>query len=452
MVQLPHYDGRIAVYGLGRSGRAVAQALMAAGNDVVAWDDLPEARAQAHAEGIALQNPIEDITAITRLILSPGIALTHPAPHPVVAAVQAANIPVEGDIDMLADAVRGRVKKIIAITGTNGKSTCTALITHILQHAGLSAVMGGNIGVPVVELDVTSETLLVLELSSYQIDLLHRLHPDIVVLTNLTPDHIDRHGSMDGYVAAKARLFELLATDGTIVSGIDGKYERAVVDAHKDRNIKRVSTQGLDADISADGTMIQTSNGARFHLSDNLPGRHNAQNAALAIGVCQTLGLAADHIQNGLNSFAGLEHRLQTIGAIDRVRFVNDSKATNAEACGHALRAFENIYWIAGGRPKSDGLSGLENDLQRVTHAYLIGEAAASFAEFLAPLKVPHEISKELSRAVERAAQDARRDGSDAVVLFSPACASFDQFANFEARGHAFRDYVMPMMRGEDVR
>lgn len=452
MIKLPHYDGRIAVYGLGRSGRAVAHALVTAGNDVVVWDDLPEARAQARADGLALQNPIEDISAIERLILSPGIALTHPAPHPVVATVQAHNIPVEGDIDLLADAISEQVQKVIAITGTNGKSTCTALITHILQHAGLNATMGGNIGVPVVDLDVTLETLLVLELSSYQIDLLHRLRPDIVVLTNLTPDHIDRHGSMEGYVAAKARLFELLAPDGSIISGVDGKYERALVAAHHESKIIRVSTQGHDAEIHTHGTEIKTLDGARFQLGDNLPGRHNAQNAALAIGVCQTLGLTTAQIQQGLDCFASLEHRLQTIGVLDRVRFVNDSKATNAEACGHALRAFENIYWIAGGRPKSDGLSGLEEDLQRVTHAYLIGEAAASFAEFLTPLNVPHEISRALDVAVERAAHDARRDGGDAVVLFSPACASFDQFANFEVRGHAFRDYVMPILRREGAR
>lgn len=451
MVKLTHYDGRIAVYGLGRSGRAVAHALMASGNDVVAWDDLPETRAQARSDGIVLQNLIEDMAGISRIILSPGVALTHPEPHPVVVAAQGAAIPVEGDVDLLADAIGQQVKHIIAITGTNGKSTCTALVTHIVQQAGLAACMGGNIGVPVVDLDVSPETILVLELSSYQIDLLHRLHPDIVVLTNLTPDHIDRHGSMAGYIAAKARLFDLLASDGTIISGVDGKYERDLLDAHKGLNIVRASTLGQDAEIHAEADIIRTADGTVFKVGDNLPGRHNAQNAALAIGVCQLLGLSAEKIQSGLNSFAGLEHRLQTIGYVDHVRFVNDSKATNAEACGHALRAFENIYWIAGGRPKDDGLSGLEEDLKRVKCAYLIGEAAASFADFLTPLNVPHEINHTLDVAVTRATHDARHDPSASVVLFSPACASFDQFANFEARGHAFKECVMQLISRESA-
>lgn len=448
MISLPTYEGRVLVAGLGKSGLSVARALMSAGNDVIGWDDHASARAHAQAQGIAISKTAQDVTDVSRVILSPGLPLTHPAPHPVVRSAHAETIPIEGDLDLLADAISDLSCTVIAVTGTNGKSTTTALIAHLLHSAGRPVVMGGNIGTPVMDLDIKQGSILVLELSSYQIDLLHRLKVDVAVLTNIGKDHIDRHGSLEGYIKAKIRLLNFVSASGLIVMGVDGDYERELAQV-QNLPVVRVATRAQEAELALqDGAMVGLA-GAHYPLGNNLPGRHNAQNAGLAIAVAQKFGLADDEIIAGLNSFAGLAHRLETIGYRDNIRFVNDSKATNAEACGHALRAFTNIYWIAGGRPKSDGLQGLEEDFCRVRHAYLIGEAAQDFATFLEPFKLRYEICDDLSNAVHCATRDALAAQQDAVVLLSPACASFDQFTNFEARGDAFRALVTPLVQEE---
>ncbi|ODR98104.1 UDP-N-acetylmuramoylalanine--D-glutamate ligase [Methyloceanibacter methanicus] len=456
MIPVTIFAGRkLAVVGAGLSGLATARALQAGGADVVVWDDKEAGRAQAAEAGF----PVEDLGqadfgAFAALVLAPGIPLTHPEPHWSVKKARAAGIEVIGDVELFfrARAAAGAGCKVIVITGTNGKSTTTALTAHLLESAGRDVALGGNIGNAVLNLAPFAPGMIyVLELSSYQIDLTPSLKPDAAALLNITPDHLDRHGSLAGYASVKARVFAQLGADGTAVIGIDDAPCRAIAEtldgpyAVKHVAIGRTVRNGVWA---ADATLFETDDGnevARVDLTGigSLRGAHNWQTAATAYALARSQGVDAPALREGLRSFGGLAHRMEQVARAGKVLFVNDSKATNADAAGKALGSFDNIYWIVGGVAKDGGLGGLEPFYPRIARAYLIGEAAEAFADQLGDA-VPHTACGTLARAVEQAAEDASRSGGDEpVVLLSPACASFDQYANFVERGDAFRKLVM---------
>jgi len=447
----------VAVMGLARSGMAALAALQAAGIDALAWDDNEACRNAAAAKGYNVTDLAQaDFGKIAALVLAPGIPLTHPEPNPVAKRAKEAGVEIIGDIELLRRALPDQT--LVAITGTNGKSTTTALIGHVLNAAGRKALVGGNIGTAVLELaPPDTDDVLVLELSSYQLDLTPSLNADIAVLLNISPDHLDRHGGMDGYVAAKKRVF-----DGAIaaVIGVDDEHSREIYhDLCEAGPVEKVIPVSVHARAPG-GSWVEGGNlyneGWIVDLSHaaTLPGAHNWQNAAAACAVVRLLGVEPARISPAILSFSGLAHRQQLVGARGNIRFINDSKATNAEAAAKALGCYENIYWIVGGRAKDGGLAGLEPYMAHVRHAYLIGEAAQDFAAWLADQKVPHTNSGTLDKAVLQACNDIGDDKPDtAVVLLSPACASFDQFESFEARGDAFVAAVAEagMQKGGDA-
>jgi UDP-N-acetylmuramoylalanine--D-glutamate ligase len=447
----------VALFGLGGSGMATALALVAGGARVTAFDDNPARVTEAAAKGI----PTGDLRAIgmsgfSELVLSPGVPLTHPAPHWAAALANRAGVAIVGDIELFCRERRAARagSGFVAITGTNGKSTTTALIAHVLGSAGRDAQMGGNIGRAILSLEPPADGRVhVVECSSYQIDLAPSLDPDVGILLNLTPDHIDRHGTMANYAAIKSRLVEASAT---AVIGVDDEACRAIADRCEAAGGKVVRISNTLRPAGgiwlAEGKLWRGNDGGETELFDlaqapALRGDHNAQNAAAAWAACEALGLAAGEIAAGMRSFPGLAHRMEQVGRAGRVLFVNDSKATNADAAGRALSSFERIYWIAGGLPKEGGIAPLSGYFGRIAKAYLIGEAAPQFAATLGGA-APFEIAGTLDVAVARAAADATADhtaGFEPVVLLSPACASFDQFANFEKRGDAFRAAVLAL-------
>jgi len=454
-----HFKGRnVAVVGLARSGVAAARALEKGGARVRAWDDSPARRQAAYQAGIGVVDLYrQNWRDIAALVLSPGIPLTHPAPHPLVTLANDNQVPVIGDIELFARALGERPRTaIVAVTGTNGKSTTASLIAHVLGESGHAVALGGNIGAPALDLPaLAAGGVYVLEMSSYQIDLTENLNPQIAILLNLAPDHLDRHGGMAGYVAAKERLFGLQRGPHSLaIIGIDDAQSRALYERLRQKTGLRVlpvtTAQPQEAAVAVvDGVVYDGSDGPPRQCGDigaieTLRGRHNAQNAAAAFAATRALGVSATDIIAAFASFPGLAHRLEIVGQIGAVRFVNDSKATNAEATANALAAFDNIYWIAGGRPKADGIATLAPLFERLRRAYLIGEAASLFSPTLDG-KVPYRIAGDLASAVEQAAADAAADGGGTVLL-SPACASFDQFSDFEARGEAFRRRVAAMM------
>ena len=440
----------LAVFGLGGSGRATAHALMAGGATVTAWDDNADSRAEAANENIPLADLVAaDWSQFSALVLSPGIPLTHPAPHPVVVCARKADRPVIGDIELLAENTDGAV--LIGITGTNGKSTTSALLHHVLQTAGVSVQIGGNFGPPVLGLTPPKDTEPeVLELSSYQLDLTQTATFDIAVLLNVTPDHLDRHGDMAGYVAAKKRIFRTASGTGRQIAviGIDDVYSTAAM-TELSKNpawqIIPVSVgQPVDGGVSViDGELSDADgNSCKIGHIDTLRGRHNWQNAATAWAVARARGLTPAQIASAFETYPGLPHRLEAVGEIDGIRYINDSKATNGEAAARALASFSNIYWIAGGVPKEDGLDPTAPYLDQVRHAFLIGDAAKAFKTALDG-KVPVTMSGDLATAVKDARRKAAGDGAESpVVLLSPACASFDQYRNFTLRGDHFRELV----------
>jgi UDP-N-acetylmuramoylalanine--D-glutamate ligase len=451
MLPVPSMQGRIvAVLGLGRSGLSASHALAASGALVWAWDDDEGRRARAAAAGV----PIVDLgicnwARVDRLVLSPGIPHKHPRPHPVVRRAQSAGVAVIGDIELLAENQPDR--RIVGITGTNGKSTTTALIGALLRDAGRGVQVGGNIGLPVLDLLLKpSEDIYVLELSSYQLELTEHLTCAVAVILNLTPDHLDRHGGMAGYVRAKKRIFRNQGASDWAVIGVDDGYGRALVKelAGRCRVVPVAVGRTLDHGVYVvDGQLHDAIDGAARRIMDlgpvpSLRGAHNWQNAAAAYAAVRALGVAPDAAAAGMTRFAGLAHRMEQAGVVAGVRYVNDSKATNPEAAARALACFDRIYWIAGGRPKESGLEPVQPWLEHVRHAYLIGEAAGSFGAWLAG-RVPCSQSGDLATAFGQATADARRDvGGEPVVLLTPACASFDQFTDFEARGDAFKALV----------
>jgi len=449
--------GKVAVFGLGRTGLTAARALMAGGAEVALWDDKPEARAKAAAEGLNVADLNKaDWSGFSALMLSPGVPLTHPKPHWTVQKATAAGVEILGDIELFARAANAapifKRPKIAAITGSNGKSTTTALLGHLLAGAGMDARVGGNIGVGVLDLpDMHGGAVYVLELSSYQLDLTSSLKPDAAVLLNISADHIERHGSMEGYVASKRRVLLNQGKGDTAVIGVDDPWCQKIcteITAANRRTIRMISAQkSLGRGVYALQGVLYDATGDRVEeicdltRARSLPGRHNWQNAAAAYAAARSFGLTPEEAARGLMSFPGLAHRMENVGQIGRVRFVNDSKATNADAARQALSSYPKVYWIAGGQPKAGGISSLTDLFGRVAKAYLIGEAEAEFARTLEG-KAPVARCGKLEAAVAAAYADAVQSGEEAVVLLSPACASFDQFTDFEARGEAFRAAV----------
>jgi len=464
MIPVRTFAGRdVAVLGLGLSGLASACALKAGGANPIVWDDKQAAREEAESQGFTVRDLAEaDWSGFAALVLAPGIPLTHPAPHWSVKRAQEAGVEVIGDIELFfRERARSNAPgKVVVITGTNGKSTTTALTAHLFEAAGKRVALGGNIGKAVLDLEPFAPDLTyVIELSSFQIELAPGLKPDAAALLNITPDHLDRHGTLANYARIKSMVFAHLGPDGTAVVGIDDAPSRAIADGLKGPfTVKRIAIgRKVETGVFAEeGVLHEVESGAELARIDlagigSLRGAHNWQNAAFAYALARSQGLAPAAIAQGLKSFAGLSHRMEQVARLGKVLFVNDSKATNADAAGKALASFSDIYWIIGGKPKEGGLAGLEPFFGRIARAYLIGEAADAFAAQLGSA-VDHVPCGTLDRAVEAAAADASRSvAKEPVVLLSPACASYDQFANFEKRGEAFRRIVMALDGAQSV-
>ena len=453
MIPVTHFAGKkIAVFGLGLSGIAAAKALRAGGADPVAWDDGEKGRAAAvEADFRPLDLAQADWREFAALVLAPGVPLTHPKPHWTVERAREAGVEVIGDTELFCRERRalGSQAAIVAITGTNGKSTTTALTAHLVASAGRRVAMGGNIGTAVLALDPFADDLTyVIEYSSYQIDLTPTLDAAAACLLNITPDHLDRHGTIGHYAAVKARIFDRLGDAGTAVVGVDDAMSAAIADTLPGK-VKRISLLGpvRDGVYAQGGALVEVERGAALPAISlagigSLRGDHNAQNAAAALALCRAIGLSREEIAAGLKNFPGLAHRMEQVGRLGRVLFVNDSKATNADAAAKALASFDQIYWIVGGLAKAGGLAGLERYFPKIRRAYFIGDAAAEFSRSVEG-RLANRISGTLDAAVSDASRDALASGDpEPVVLLSPACASFDQFPNFEVRGNAFRAAV----------
>ncbi|MDP3633885.1 UDP-N-acetylmuramoyl-L-alanine--D-glutamate ligase [Phenylobacterium sp.] len=458
MIPVRGFEGRtVAVFGLARTGLAAARSLVAGGAQVALWDERPEGRAAAQAQGLPLVDlTTADWTQFAALMLSPGVPLTHPEPHWTVTKAKEFGVEIVGDMELFARAVNAAPEhkrpKIVAITGTNGKSTTTALIGHICASAGRDTRVGGNIGVGVLDLeDMHGGAVYVLEMSSYQLDLTTSLKPDVAILLNVSPDHLERHGGMEGYVAAKRRILLNQGKGDTAVIGVDDPWGQRIcteITAANRRTIVPISaSKAMGRGVYALQGLLYDATGERavevvdLLRARSLPGRHNWQNAAAAYSAARGLGISAEDAAEGLMSFPGLAHRMETVGQLGRVRFVNDSKATNTDAARQAMSSYPKFYWIAGGQPKTGGIDALADLFPKIEKAYLIGEASEAFEETLKG-KAQTVACGTMEVAVAKAYADAAAKGQDAVVLLSPACASFDQFADFEARGEAFRAAV----------
>ncbi len=467
MTPVTVFAGRkVALFGLGGSGLATARALIAGGAEVAAWDDKAESRDKAAAEGIAIVDLAEaDWSSFAGFVLSPGVPLTHPEPHWTVAKARAAAVGIIGDIELF---FRERAKiapdaPVICITGTNGKSTTTALIAHVLKSAGRDVQMGGNIGTAVLALDPPSDTRIhVIECSTFQIDLTPSLSPTVGIQMNLTPDHLDRHGSFEAYGAIKERM---VTSAEIAVVGVDDEPSKQMARrrAASGKPLVKISgeqplDEGVFAGITAnqgrlDTRIVAVKDGkprvvANLAGIGSLRGAHNAQNAAAAYAACTALGLSADEVAAGFKSYPGLAHRMEELGRVGRVVFINDSKATNADSTEKALTSFRDIFWILGGKAKEGGIESLRRYFPNIARAYLIGAASDLFAQtFDEDGRVSYERSGTLDVAVAAAARDAlaQKGENEIAVLLSPACASYDQFPNFEVRGDWFRALVQAL-------
>ncbi len=457
MIPVQGYAGqKVAVLGLGRSGLATARALVAGQAEVLLWDDSPEARSKAEAEGFTCTDLTRQtaLEGASLLVTSPGISHLYPAPHKVIARAMELGVPVDNDIGLFFRSFSTQdwddyeiTPKVVCVTGSNGKSTTTALIHHILEVAGRPTQMAGNIGTGVLAIEPAQDgEVVVLELSSYQTELARHLTPDVAVFTNLSPDHLDRHSGMGGYFAAKRRLFAEGGPDRAVI-GVDEAEGQFLANQlgegpMDDRVIRISSGQKLDqfgwSVFARKGFLSEWRKGRQMASIDlramtGLPGAHNHQNACAAYAACRALGIAPKMIEGALDSFAGLPHRSQLVGERGGVRFVNDCKATNVDSAAKALQAFAKIRWIAGGMGKDGGIAALQPMLGSVVKAYLIGHSARDFALQIGD--TPHEICETMAQAVARAAEEAV---AGEVVLLAPAAASFDQYPNFEKRGEDF--------------
>ncbi len=450
---------RFAVLGLGRNGLPAAIALAAMGAEVWAWDDGPAARAAAESAGVAPRDPSPILARCDGLVLSPGIPHRLPAPHPLAEAARTAGVPIICDAELLYRAVRaaGSRARFVGITGTNGKSTTTALLAHLLAEAGVPVAAGGNLGPAALALPfLPDDGIFVLEMSSYMLERIETIRFDAAAMLNLSPDHLDRHGDMAGYAAAKREIFARQAGGDTAVIGVEDAPSRAIAESLAQRpggpRIVRIAGAAAadvsGADVSGADGILRDGLGEIVDLRSAraLPGAHNAQNAAAAAALARALGLSRDDIARGITSFAGLAHRQERVGTVDGVVFINDSKATNADSTARALACHERVVWIAGGIAKAGGIESLAPLFARIDEALLIGRDAETLAATLAAHHVPHRILGSLDRAVPEAHAAARRAAG--VVLLSPACASFDQFSGFEARGDRFRALVAALAEG----
>ncbi len=465
MIDLGHLKGRrIAVMGLARSGLTAARALKAAGATLLAWDDGAGGQKAAAEAGIDLTNLHDtDFAGVDALVLSPGIPHTYPTPNPIAAKAKAAGVPIISDIELLRQACPKAT--YVGITGTNGKSTTTSLVAHIIAGTGKPTQVGGNLGIPALSFEALgADGVYVLEMSSYQLEITPSLGFDAAVLLNITPDHLDRHGGMDGYIAAKKLIFQKgMATGAQVaVIGIDDPHCAKMaleLDAEFPGKVIRISAEGpVSGGIGVENGVLVDDRGGHHHPVTDLrtlpalPGRHNWQNAAAAYALARAVGINHADILDGLRTFPGLAHRQSLVGSIDGVRFINDSKATNADAAAKALACYQPIYWILGGKAKDTGLDGLDSFMPAVAHAFLIGDATEAFAQWLSARGVAHTRCGTMDVAVGAAFAKAKEEGREApVVLLSPACASFDQYPNFEVRGDDFAGHVRALSNGEIV-
>jgi UDP-N-acetylmuramoylalanine--D-glutamate ligase len=462
MIPVRGFEGKtVAVFGLARTGLAAARALVAGGASVALWDEKPAAQELARKAGFELTDLSRaDWSKFAALMLSPGVPLTHPKPHWTVTKAVEHGVEILGDMELFARTVNAAPEhkrpKVVAITGTNGKSTTTALIGHVCAQAGRDVRIGGNIGVGVLDLpDMHGGAVYVLEMSSYQLDLTSSLHADVTVILNISPDHLERHGAMEGYVAAKRRILANQGKGDTAVIGVDDMWGQQIcteITAANRRTIVPISaSKAMGRGVYVLNGLLYDAMGERARevvdltRARSLPGRHNWQNAAAAYAAAKGLGIDAEEAAQHLLSFPGLAHRMETVGTLGRVRFVNDSKATNADAARQALASYPKVYWIAGGEPKTGGVDDLADLFPRVAKAYLIGQAAPAFAKTLegkAPAVQSGTMDAAVVQAYADASAEAAKGGGEAIVLLSPACASFDQYTDFEARGEAFRAAV----------
>ncbi len=445
MITVTEYKGqKVGVFGLGKAGEAAIASLLAGGAEVVAWDDR---LTEESANNINFKN--WDWQNLKAMVLSPGVPLTHPKPHEVVTLAHKHNVPIIGEVELL---FRTQPEATyIGITGTNGKSTTTTLIGHILQQSGVRCEVGGNLGTPALALEpLGNGGVYVIEMSSYQLDLLKTVRFNVAVLLNITPDHLDRHGDMEGYIAAKKHIFDRQTADDVAVVEVGirncalGIGEAKIIEISADKEL--VEGVYVKDSVLYDKLTLMPNAQSPMPLASitSLTGKHNWQNAAAAYAACCAVGVAPEKIYAAMQNFAGLRHRLQLVATINGVRFINDSKATNADATQNALAPYKNIYWILGGKQKAGGIESLEAYFPNIAHAFLIGEASEEFAKTLEG-KVPYTRCGTLDVAVAGAAKMAKnRD----VVLLSPACASFDQFKSFEHRGDVFCELVEKINAG----
>ena len=427
MIPVTSFAGQeVAVFGLGRTGVSAARALIKGGAKVHAWDDNEATRRRAAEAGVSIRDINKmDWQNFAALVLSPGVPYKYPEPHRVVKMAQMVDIPIIGDMELFAQAVNDLPvharPKIVGVTGTNGKSTTTALIGHVLKECGRDVRVGGNIGVGVLDLEsLTANSVYVLELSSYQLDLIESLRCNVAVFLNISPDHLDRHGGLDGYVAAKRRIFANQKPEDVAVVGVDDMRSQIVctrLAAAKSSRVVPISSEmALGRGVSVLGgrlcDRIEGRMGQTFSLEKAraLPGQHNHQNVAAAYGACSALGVEAGEFLNAVESFPGLPHRLETVAVIEGVTFVNDSKATNAQAAEQAIKAYPGAFWIAGGRAKDDGIDGIEDLYPMISKAFLIGEAATDFANKLRG-RVDAQVCGTLDVAILEAFEQAR-DGA----------------------------------------
>jgi UDP-N-acetylmuramoylalanine--D-glutamate ligase len=451
-------DQNVAILGLARSGLASAQCVKTSGGRELCWDDHPQARQAAQDQGFSLVN-LQDVSweTISTLILTPGIPHTYPSPHPVVARAKGHGLRPVCDIELFFRApLRAPV---IGVTGTNGKSTTCALITHLARTMGQSVSLGGNIGQPVLALASAHQDLYVLELSSYQLELIPSLDLDVSVLLNLSPDHLERHGGLEGYILAKERIFSncskplkaVINVDQTACLRILKALQKRAQRTPDDKVLSISTTQPVLDGVSVQENCLTETQEGQVIFRTSLPavrslrGRHNHQNIAASYAALRLMGLSGSEILQGLESFQGLAHRQEWLGTFQGISYINDSKATNTESVLTALQAYAGspLYCIWGGRPKEGGLEGLKGAVGHVTHAFLVGEAASDFGLFCALSHVPYTLSGTVQQALEEATRKAHADGhGQGVILFSPGCASFDQFRNFEERGNAVRAWV----------
>ena len=444
---------RFAVVGLGRNGLPAARALTAMGAEIVVWDDKEEANAAAAREGLTVARPEDAPFTPDAILLSPGIPHLLPAPHPIAAWARARGVAILSDADVLYQAVRacGSRARFAGITGTNGKSTTTALLAHILAEAGVPVAAGGNLGNAALALPRLPDSgVYVLEMSSYMLERIASLRFDTAAMLNLSADHLDRHGDMGGYASAKRAIFDRQRVGDVAVVGVDDPMSRDMADELRSGPARVITVSGHQpADVWCDGGLLRDTACRFLEMSDApaLPGAHNAQNAAAAAAMALALGVDRATIRRAIAGFGGLPHRQQRVAEIGGVTFVNDSKATNADAAARALACYDRIVWIAGGIAKEGGIDSLAPFFPRIARALLIGRDAPAFAATLAANGVAHEIVRTLDAALPAAFAASRASGAP-VVLLSPAAASFDQFTGFEARGERFAELVRGLAHG----